>query len=305
VTRLLVTRGLPGSGKTTYARSWVSVYPVSRARVNRDDIREMLNESVFVKGATEQRVQAVRDATIRTLLERGVDVICDDTNLPQRTVRDLSKLAHFAKAEVEFIDFTHVTLDTCLDRNLRRTDKPPVPESAIIDLHRRYLRGNLLPLPDPLEEAVEEEFGLGWYSPDPDLPAAVIADIDGTVALKGDRDAYDETRVHEDRPHIPVIESLQDARAAGKVVIFLSGRTMGCELATKMWLDRHTGLDYAGPFMRPVGDNRKDAIVKRELFDTHVRPFYNVRCVYDDRNQVVDMWRALGLQVNQVAPGDF
>ena len=57
--------------------------------------------------------------------------------------------------------------------------------------------------------------------------------------------------------------------------------------------------------MRAEGDNRKDAIVKMELFNKYIRHHYNVRRVYDDRQQVVDMWRSLGLTVLQVAPGQF
>jgi hypothetical protein len=58
--------------------------------------------------------------------------------------------------------------------------------------------------------------------------------------------------------------------------------------------------------MRPEGDNRKDSIVKRELFDTHVRNKFYIDFVLDDRDQVVDMWRNdLGLTCLQVDWGDF
>ncbi|MFJ5071268.1 hypothetical protein ACIQC7_33105 [Kitasatospora sp. NPDC088556] len=57
--------------------------------------------------------------------------------------------------------------------------------------------------------------------------------------------------------------------------------------------------------MRPTGDSRRDSIVKVEIFDAHVRDTYNVTCVLDDRTQVVQAWRAIGLTVLQVADGDF
>jgi hypothetical protein len=57
--------------------------------------------------------------------------------------------------------------------------------------------------------------------------------------------------------------------------------------------------------MRPAGDSRRDAIVKQEIFDTEVRDRWRVVGVFDDRRQVVRMWRALGLTVFQVAEGDF
>ena len=58
--------------------------------------------------------------------------------------------------------------------------------------------------------------------------------------------------------------------------------------------------------MRKTEDVRKDAIVKKEFFDTHIRDKYFVKYVLDDRNQVVDMWRLeLGLACLQVNYGDF
>ena len=58
MTNLIITRGLPGCGKTTYARAWVAEDREHRARVNRDDIRAMLEDGQFVKGVTAPRVLA-------------------------------------------------------------------------------------------------------------------------------------------------------------------------------------------------------------------------------------------------------
>ena len=57
--------------------------------------------------------------------------------------------------------------------------------------------------------------------------------------------------------------------------------------------------------MRPEGDSRKDSIIKREIFDAEVRDRWRITGVFDDRQQVVRMWRQLGLTVFQVAEGDF
>jgi len=65
------------------------------------------------------------------------------------------------------------------------------------------------------------------------------------------------------------------------------------------------GVNFDELFMRPEGDMRPDNIVKAELFDTYVRDNYDVQFVIDDRDQVVDMWRRMGLACLQVAPGDF
>lgn len=72
-----------------------------------------------------------------------------------------------------------------------------------------------------------------------------------------------------------------------------------------MWLLRHLGIPFEGPYMRTARDDRKDEVVKCELYDREIKPHFEVLCVLDDRDQVVRMWRAVGLVCLQVAPGDF
>lgn len=303
MSQLLITRGLPGCGKTTRAREWVAADREHRARVNRDDIRAMLDDSQYVKGVTEPRILAARDAAISSLLAKGVDVISDDTNLPQRTARDLAKLARRAGADLVVIDMTAVPLATCLERNAARTDKRPVPEDAIRDMHARYLAGRASPLPLP-EETAADAAGLVPYEPKPGTPRAVLVDIDGTTALMAARSPFDETRVHEDRPNAPVITAVRAMSLAGHRIVFVSGRTDGCRDATEKWLTEHAGVPFT-LHMRAAGDGRKDSIVKAELFDAHIRDRYHVAFVIDDRRQVVEMWRSLGLTVLQCADGNF
>lgn len=58
--------------------------------------------------------------------------------------------------------------------------------------------------------------------------------------------------------------------------------------------------------MRAAGDYRKDAVIKKEMFDTQIEGKYFVEFVLDDRNQVVDLWRKdLNLPCFQVYYGDF
>jgi hypothetical protein len=57
--------------------------------------------------------------------------------------------------------------------------------------------------------------------------------------------------------------------------------------------------------MRDKGNNEKDSIVKRNMFEKYIRGKYFIEYVLDDRNQVVEMWRSMGLTCLQVADGDF
>jgi hypothetical protein len=153
------------------------------------------------------------------------------------------------------------------------------------------------------------------YTPDRSNPLAVMCDIDGTVALKGNRNPYDESCVDQDQPNEPVVDVLVALIRVGYTPVFISGRTEKCYISTQQWLKKYVLSQYLSPntrlspypplLMRPEGDNRRDAEVKLELFNKHIRNNYNVRAVLDDRNQVVEMWRSLGLTVLQVAYGDF
>lgn len=267
----------------------------------------MLHDSIWSQDK-EPQVQAVRDAIIRRLLDRGISVVCDDTCLPSRTVRDLRRLAVLSKAEFEVHDMTDVPLAVCLERNRTRDDKSPVPEAWIVEQYNKYIKGRPYPLPiadepDPAEETQ------GWvpYEPDYSKPTAIIVDIDGTIALKGDRSPYDESRVHEDRYNEFIITSaVVTAEAHNATLILVSGRTETCRSATVTWLAGHVLMqDIKALFMRRAGDGRKDTEVKYEIFNDHIRDNFNVVGVYDDRKSVVGMWRALGLTVLQCADGDF
>lgn len=296
---LYITRGLPGSGKTTRARAWVAEAPAGRARINRDDFRAMVHGGFADQ---ERMVSAARDAAITALLRRGVDVVADDTCLPQRHARDLRRLATLAGASFEVWDLTDVPLEVCIERDAARA--ATVGEKVIRDMHTRYLAGRTYPLPLP-DDGPTDEGTVVPYVPAPGTPAAVLVDIDGTTALMGTRGPYDETRVHEDRPNPPVIAAVAAMHAAGYRVVFCSGRTDACREATERWLAWHVPVPYEALHMRAAGDMRKDAVVKAEIFDRKIRHAYDVRAVFDDRTQVVTMWRALGLTVFQVADGNF
>jgi predicted kinase len=297
-TRLLITRGLPASGKTTFARK---LRP-GVARVNRDDLRRMLHGDRLFTQWAEAQVTAVQRASVQALLRAGASVIVDDTNLRAKTVRDWAELAARFGATFEVHDFTDVPLDECLRRDAGRAEADRVGEAPIRRMHERYLAGRNLPLPVPSVEVG----GPGVvYRPPAQAAPVVLVDVDGTVALMNGRSPYDMSRVGEDEPNAPVIAAVRAMHAAGHGVVYCSGRDDSCRAETQAWLDLHVGVPSLGLFMRAEGDARKDSIVKQEIFEREIRRRWRVVGVFDDRQQVVRMWRALGLTVFQVAEGDF
>jgi predicted kinase len=298
MTRLLITRGLPASGKTTFARK---LQP-GVVRVNRDDLRRMLHgRRLFTQWAESQVTHAQR-AAVEALLRAHADVIVDDTNLRAKTVREWAELAAQHGATFEVHDFTDVPVDECIRRDAERDPVDQVGEEAIRRMHGRYLAGKRLPLAVPwVDPGGPGEI----YRPDPELPAAILVDIDGTVALMDGRSPYDWSKVGSDLPNQQVITAVRAMHAAGNAIVFCSGRDAVCRPETEAWLDLYVGVPYEALFMRPEGDTRKDAVVKREFFETEIRDRWRIAGVFDDRRQVVRMWRTLGLTVFQVAEGDF
>jgi uncharacterized HAD superfamily protein len=135
-------------------------------------------------------------------------------------------------------------------------------------------------------------------------PKAIIVDIDGTVAHKTDRDIYDYEKALSDSSDAVIIEIVKALWLQNYKIIFITGRSDECIQVTREWLRLHCP-PYIGLHMRQAKDFRKDAIVKKELYEQYVKDHYDVLCVFDDRNQVVDMWREIGLKCLQVQPGDF
>jgi hypothetical protein len=138
-------------------------------------------------------------------------------------------------------------------------------------------------------------------------PNAVLVDIDGTVAKMVSRGPFEWDRVGEDEPISEVIDLVNTLDDAGAEIVFLSGRDGSCYEQTRAWLELHVGrwTRQAHLHMREPGDNRKDSIVKEEIYQAKIRDHYNVWFVLDDRDQVVEKWRLLGLRCLQVAPGAF
>jgi hypothetical protein len=137
---------------------------------------------------------------------------------------------------------------------------------------------------------------------------AWIVDIDGTLALKGDRSPYDWARVGEDKPNAPVIAVVQALICRGYEIRYLSGRMEQCRDATIDWLREHVASASLPTdlLMRPDNDFRPDEVLKRELYEAHIKGRYEVMGVIDDRAKVVRMWRdEVGLICLQVAPGEF
>ena len=304
---LIYTVGLPGSGKTTYAKHVVGDQEQDEAvMISRDDIRMMLfGYKTGMNGGAERLVTKVQEATIKESLAAGHLVVVHDCNLRAAYRKRFVKLAEESDSSWYQADLTHVPLETCLSRNAGREE--PVPEHIITDWHGKFikpLKGEKMPVPEVGSGVTKGEAYFGDHA----YPKAILVDIDGTVANhEGVRGPYDTSRYHLDYPHPDVIEIVRDYHyRLGYQIIFMSGRDEKFKDVTEEWLYQEVKVPIAGLFMRPEGDTRPDNVVKLELFNKNVRDApWNVKFALDDRDRVVKTWRSIGLRTLQVAEGDF
>jgi len=311
--QVLILTGLSGSGKSTYARQFCADHP-NWLRVNRDDLRRSLlpvslpdywqNYPDSEKNRVETVVSAMQKTAILEGLGRGWHVLVDNTNLKVSYFNEFRKLLAERLDEVTIqYRLIDTPLDECIRRDRNRDDS--VGESVI-----RKQAEQLATLKKTFRFASETLTRRAAFQREQEshLPGCILVDIDGTVAEKGDRSPYDWHRVGLDTPKWPIIHLVRAMRASDYAVVFFSGRDAVCRAETVDWLNRHFGWTTADYqlFMRPQRDNRKDAVVKQELFERHIRGRYRVEFVVDDRQQVVDMWRrTVGLTCLQVDHGDF
>lgn len=283
--RIIITVGLPASGKSTWAREVVQK-DGTFVRVNKDDLRAMLHDGKW-SAKREDQIIAMRDVMIKTAFQAKLNVIVDDTNLHPKHIQRITEIAKAHQAQVEIKRFD-VDVDECVKRDAKRPN--PVGEKVIRDMYKKFILGA-----PPSQETAGKR-------------PAIIVDMDGTLAIIGDRSPYDDQFADRDSLNHGVAEIVQGYLKSDPycVLIIMSGRDEGrSREVTEKWLADH-GICPKVILMRPAGDTRKDSIIKKELFENFVRPFFYVRAVFDDRNQVVNMWRdELGLLTLQVANGDF
>lgn len=275
--RIILMRGLPGSGKSTRAKELMT--SVGNAiRVNKDLLREMLFFSKFT-GYNEGQVRDAERAIATHYLAEGKVVIVDDTNLGNRHLESWKSLGY--PIEVELVD---TPVEVCIERD--RDREKLVGRSVIMGMARQY----------------------GFYKPS---KREVIVDIDGTVADATHRLHFVQQQPKQwdeffkamilDAPRREVIEEVL-ALATDYEIVFVSGRPDTYRKETENWLKQHIGLLDATVLMRKGTDKRPDDQVKQDILDTYFDKS-NIELVIDDRPAVIRMWRENGLQVKDVGDG--
>lgn len=309
--KVIICRGLPASGKSTWAKKQDAV------RINKDDLRDMLDGGKW-SSKREKLVLDTRDSILIKALRQGRNVIIDDTNLHPKHINRISEVVE-AQAQIdgkeykwEVKDFD-ISLHDAIKRDVKR--ERSVGEDVIRSMWNQFIRPTKKVVNDPLLDAVSwDDDGNTVITKEAEerakLPDAVIFDLDGTLALIEGRNPYDASECEYDKLNYPVFNALRMYQNNGYKIIICSGRSEEYVEQTDRWLKKN-GIAPDLFIMRDPeakdenGQRIPDEVLKREMFMNNILENYNVEVVYDDRQKVVDMWRDLGLTVFQVADGRF
>ncbi len=321
--KIILTVGIPASGKSTWAKEEVKKDPEGTTRINRDDLRTMMSNYHF-SPANEQLVTSAKEFMLRQALRYGRNVIIDETNLNRRNFDDVVKIVKDLNLDCMVMEKPfYIELEEAIARDKLRPGAGYVGESVVEKFwkksggrqHKHYK-----PRVEICQRQTEASMAAVEREDNPTLPYAIVCDLDGTISLfnskRSDgsvdvrhskahtRSPYDASKSDEDMLNEPVAAVIEAMYKAGYKIIFCSGREDTYRPQTETFLKKHLNVQYE-LFMRKTNDLRKDSVIKSEIYDTNIRPYYNVFLVLDDRNQVVDFWRSKGLPCWQVAPGNF
>lgn len=285
--KIIVCQGLPASGKSKWAKDFVKNNK-GWLRINNDEFRYMFFNRQFDKGDTNF-IDEARDLLIEHFMKYNLtSLIVDNTNLSPKRIKEYQDLAMGYGYDFEVKSFTDVPLKLCIERDKYRENS--VGEKVIRQMYNQFLK----------KEPVRVEF-------DPNKIPALICDVDGSLAYHNPilRSPYQDDLAGSDTVNEAVANVVRLYHECGTKILICSGREYGrgYEVLKKWLYDNNIPWDKI--FMRQTGDIRKDSIVKAEIYENEIKEKYAIRFVLDDRDQVIEYWRSIGLPTFQVNYGDF
>jgi predicted kinase len=301
--RVVLCCGIPTSGKSFWSKSEVDKDPNNVVRINRDSLREMMNNSSF-SVVNEKMITATTNFMLQSALKAGKSVILDETNLNNKNFNSVCKIVKELNIDCIVMEKPfYIELDAATQRDASRVGKAVVGEDVIKKFWKKSGGKQHQHYKAKCETFLKQSNKLSWAPlvQDKSLSKAIICDLDGTLCTIGDRSPYSAKNCDlVDRPNDFVINTVKLYSDAGYKVIFCSGRMDEDREPTERFIKKYLPeLEYS-LFMRQTGDQRKDSIIKEEIFNRDIFGKYNVELVLDDRLQVCRQWYKMGLNLLRV-----
>ena len=302
IKKLILTRGIPGSGKSTWAKAWVAEDPEHRIRFNWDDMRNMMGPYWVPSREPINKHLLQSTLNVAAYNQQPYDIVIDNMNLNPKDwkfytdwITTYNQSAHSHNANVmyqlEFKDF-FIPVEECIRRDAMRNN--PIGEKTIKDIWRRY---KYFIQTHEVEKLVEN-----LIKEDESKPYCVVIDMDSTMCFNTQkRPWYGEGSTEamiNDVPNMGVVRLIQNQSYP---VIVCTGRNKSQKEVTEQWLNNYNIFPKEF-YMREDNDNRKGVEVKEELI-RQILEKYNIVTIFEDCEPIVQRFREMGLTVLQPNKG--
>lgn len=291
MSKLVIMRGLPGSGKSTWAKAWVNEDPINRVRLNWDDMRNMMGPYWIPERENTGILKELREKFLKHMMERNWDIVCDNMNLNPKEIEFYENIVKEFNEDghpytIEFKDF-FIPVEECIRRDAMRAN--PIGEKTIKSLFHKYM-----PLIVGSEHRKKIESQPTYRA---DKPDCIIVDMDGTLAFNlSGRSFFDDIdMIKYDTPLLATVSILRAMKMTGTCNIFIvTGRSEKSREATEVWLTENN-IPFDKVFMREEGDFSHSNDFKQKVYEDNIKNNYNVLFVLDDDTKCMKMYQEQGL----------
>lgn len=295
MSKLIICRGIQGSGKSTFAKEWAKENPKNRVRFNWDDMRNMMGEYWVPERENTGIMKTLRASFLNEMMQKGWDIIIDNMNLNPKdwefyegVVKSFNETNSDIKYEIEYKDF-FTPVEECIRRDAMRPN--PIGEQVIRATWKRYRHFITC------KEIEDKFYGMETY--DKDKKDCIVVDIDSTLCVNLTKrpfytDDWAEKCIY-DTPLIGPISIVRAQKMTGTCdVIIITGRREEGRDQTEEWLKTYN-VPYDRLYMRGINDFTKGDVFKEKILKTFILPKYNVLFAIDDDDKCVKMFRNNGL----------
>lgn len=296
VRKIILTRGIPGSGKSFWAKSWSLEDPEHRIRLNWDDMRNMMG--LYWVPSREPVNKAMLQAGLLIAMTEGYDIVIDNMNLNSKTWEEYEGIIKRHNAlsgsknyyELEFKDFFDVSIEECIKRDSLRAN--PIGEKTIKEIWRKYKH--------LIQTTKIENLVKNLRPRDITKENCIVVDMDSTLCFNTSKRPWYGTgsteamiNDEENRNVCELVRQLSDTYP----LILVTGRDKTQRDVTIEWLSKHN-INIQECYFRNINDFRSSKVYKQEQIEKILKD-YNIIAIFEDESSVVNMYRNLGLTVLQ------
>ena len=302
IKKLILTRGIPGSGKSTWAKAWVAEDPEHRVRFNWDDMRNMMGPYWVPSREPINKHMLWAAVNTAAYCTRPYDIVIDNMNLNPKDWKQyedwitnynqsLNAEETGTQYQLEFKDF-FTPVEECIRRDAMRSN--PIGEKTIKDIWRKYRHF--------IQTTSVKNYVDNLREPVPHNPSCIVVDMDSTLCFNTTgRPWYGEGSTEAMINDVPNKGVVNLIRAQNYPIIVCTGRNKSQKDVTEKWLAKH-GIVARAYYMREDGDCRNGVEVKTELIN-QILEHYNIVAIFEDCEPIVAKFREMGLTVLQPNKG--